>query len=453
MDTMSVSRLRASISGSVIAPDDAGYATARLPWNLHEQRPALIVEAVEPSDVARTVAFAAESGLRVAAQPTGHSSTWDFEDTILIRTRGLADVTIDAAGRVAWIAGGALWRQVQGAAVAEGLAGLAGTAPHVSATGYTLGGGVGWLGRRHGLCANRLRAAELVTADGASRRVDAESDPELLWALRGGGGNYGIVTAIELELVEMGEVYAGNLAFPLSRAPEILQAWLEWVQSVPAEITSLLDVLRVPDMPMVPEPLRGAELVVVGSCHCGDASGWERAFAPLRALGPVMDTFEPMGVDGLGIVHNDPEDPIPDLGTSAVLGDVTGDTIDRLMDAVGPGSDSPLLFMELRHLGEALRQPVVPGGVRDRLDGAFLLHALGIPAGPRAGEVAPALASVRAAVAADVSGHPPLNFLHRAEDVAGSFGVDDLERLRAVKRSVDPGGIIVSSHRLDTPAS
>lgn len=436
------------VRGPVVARGDREYDAARTPWNMHEQSPSLVLDAVDAADVAAAVQFAAAHGLRVCAQATGHSATGGLERTLLVRTGALREAKVDAGAARATVGSGAHWRDLQPLASSEGLAGLAGTAPHVSVTGYTLGGGVSWLGRRHGLCANRLQAADIVTADGVSRRVDEQTDSDLLWALRGGGGNFGIVTRIELGLVEVPELYAGNLVFPLPRSEEILSAWREWVRGVPREVTSLATVLRVPDMPTVPEPLRGAEIIVVGACLCGDAREREDTLAPLRALGPIMDTFAPMRADGLGVVHNDPEDPMPDTGGAAVLCDVTDATIERLMDVAGPRSDSPLLFVELRHLGGAVREPEVPGGACDRLEGEFLLHALGVPAGPRAAEIAPAVDRVLDAVAPDVAGRLPLNFVQRAGLAPQSFDPAALARLRAVKARVDPDGMVVSSHQL-----
>ena len=331
-----VDALARSVSGRVIGRGDEDHAAAAMPWNMHEQRPALVVEATSAEDVARTVAFAAAEGLRVVAQPTGHSSTGAFEDAVLIRTGALASVELAGDGAVARAGAGALWRDVQAAAVPAGRSGLVGTAPHVSATGYTLGGGIGWLGSPYGVGASRLMAAEVVDAEGRMRRVDAETEPDVLWALRGGGGNYGIVTAVELGLVEAAEVFAGVLAFPLPRVPEILPAWREWVAGVPRELTSMATILRVPDMPTVPEPLRGAQLIVIGACHAGALADGEAAVAPLRALGPIMDTFGPMAPDALGTLHHAPEDPLPDIGGASVLGDVTPETLGRIIDLAGP---------------------------------------------------------------------------------------------------------------------
>jgi FAD/FMN-containing dehydrogenase len=438
--------LARSIAGRVTGRRDEDHAAAAMPWNMHEQQPALVVEAASAEDVATTVAFAAQHGLRVVAQPTGHSSTSSFEDAVLIRTRGLNGVELAEGGAVARAGAGALWREVQAVAVPAGRTGLMGTAPHVSATGYTLGGGISWLGSPYGLGANRLLAADVVDAEGRVRRVDAEHEPELLFALRGGGGNYGIVTGVELGLVELATVFAGVLAFPLPRVPEVLPAWRDWVRGVPRELTSIATILRVPDMPTVPEPLRGAELIVIGACHAGPDAEGEAAIAPLRDLGPIMDTFGPMAPDGLGVLHNDPEDPMPDIGGACVLGDVDDATMARLIELAGPDSDTPLLFVELRHMGGAFREPVVSGGAYDRVEGEFLLHALGVPMGPRAGEIPGAIAALRDAVAPAVTGRPPLNFCHTAEEATGAFDPATLERLRAVKRSVDPDGMFLSSH-------
>jgi FAD/FMN-containing dehydrogenase len=443
-----VDALARSVSGRVIGRGDEDHAAAAMPWNMHEQRPALVVEATSAEDVARTVAFAAAEGLRVVAQPTGHSSTGAFEDAVLIRTGALASVELAGDGAVARAGAGALWRDVQAAAVPAGRSGLVGTAPHVSATGYTLGGGIGWLGSPYGVGASRLMAAEVVDAEGRMRRVDAETEPDVLWALRGGGGNYGIVTAVELGLVEAAEVFAGVLAFPLPRVPEILPAWREWVAGVPRELTSMATILRVPDMPTVPEPLRGAQLIVIGACHAGALADGEAAVAPLRALGPIMDTFGPMAPDALGTLHNDPEDPLPDIGGASVLGDVTPETLGRIIDLAGPESDTPLLFVELRHMGGALRAPDAPGGAYDRVDGEFLLHALGVPMGPRAGEIPGAIGALMEAVGPAATGRTPLNFCHTAEEAVGAFDAATLERLREVKRSVDPDGMFLSSHPL-----
>ena len=224
--SLDLDRLRRAVSGPVFGPDDGeAWDGARRPWSVGvDQHPAAVVEVAGADDVAAAIGFARENGLGVMAQPTGHAASWDLHDVVLLRTGALADVEVDAGARLARVGAGARWRDVQGAASSEGLAGLAGTAPTVCVTGYMLGGGLSWLGRRYGVAANSVRAFEVVTADGRRLRADAESEPDLYWALKGGGGNYAIVTGLEIDLVPVPEVYAGNLIFPMARSGEVLHA-------------------------------------------------------------------------------------------------------------------------------------------------------------------------------------------------------------------------------------
>ena len=209
-------------------------------------------------DVVSVVNAARELGLRVAPQSTGHNAgpLGDLDGTILLKTSAMRDVQIDPVARVARVEAGAMWMDVTPAAAEHGLAALAGSAPDVGVAGYTLGGGLSWLARSHGLAANSVVAIEVVTADGVLRRVDETHEPELFWALRGGGGSFGVVTAIEFRLYPITEVYAGVLFFPLDRAAEVLEAWRQWLPSVPDSVTSVGRILRfppIPDLPPLPQ--------------------------------------------------------------------------------------------------------------------------------------------------------------------------------------------------------
>ena len=448
---LDLDRLRRAVSGAVFGPDDGeAWDGARRPWSVGvDQHPAAVVEVAGADDVAAAIGFARENGLGVMAQPTGHAASWDLHDVVLLRTGALADVEVDAGARLARVGAGVRWRDVQGAASSEGLAGLAGTAPHVCVTGYLLGGGLSWLGRRYGVAANGVRAFEVVTADGRRLRADAESEPDLYWALKGGGGNYAIVTGLEIELVPVAEVYAGNLIFPMARSAEVLHAWREWVQGVPDEMTSLALMVRVPPLPDVPEPLRGQELVVVGACHAGPEAEAAAVLGPLRALGPLMDTFAAMPPTGLGVVHMDPEDPAPSISSSALMRDLPAEAVDRLIEVAGPDSGSPLLFAELRHLGGALGRPHPNEGARGHIEEAFALHALGIPMGPEhAAALAASCEQVRSAMAPWSTGGVFLNFTEDRDAMASCFPPEVLTRLRDVKRRYDPKGLIQSSHAL-----
>ncbi len=437
--------------GTVLGPGDEGWDAARAAWNLAvDQRPAAIVAPADVDDVVVAAAFARDAGLPICAQPTGHSATWALEGAVLIRTATLADVEIDTAAKVARIGAGARWRDVQGAAGPVGLCGLSGTAGDVSVVGFATGGGLSWLGRRYGLCANVIRAFDVITADGARLRVDAESEPDLFWAMRGGGGNYAIAVGMELGLVEHAELYAGNLMFPLERAREVLGAWRDWTEGAPEQATSIAALIRVPPLPFVPEPMRGAKLAVLDVAWAGDLEEGRRAVDPLRELGPMMDTFQPMPPAGLAAVHNDPEDPLPFMGRSTLLSGLPDDALEAMMAIAGPDVDTPLLTVEVRQLGGALARRPDGAGAVGHLEDPFMAFGLGVPMGPpgAAEAVGAALGGVEEGLAPWSSGRRFLNFVMATDDVGSVFAPDVLARLREVKGRYDPDGRILSSHPL-----
>jgi FAD/FMN-containing dehydrogenase len=216
-----VEDLQSRMQGTVAAPEDHDYDDARRAWNLAvDQRPALVAVPETVADVVAVVDHARERGLRVAPQGTGHNAAAlaSLEHTVLLKTSALREVEIGVEGRRARAGAGVLWAEVTGPASAHGLAPLAGSSPHVGVVGYTLGGGLSWLGRRHGLAANSVIAIELVTADGRVVRTDRDNEPELFWALRGGGGSFGVVTAIAFALYPAPDVYGGAMLWPWERA-------------------------------------------------------------------------------------------------------------------------------------------------------------------------------------------------------------------------------------------
>ncbi len=260
------SDLATELDGRVVRPGDPDWDAARAAWHLEvDQRPEAVVIAASTRDVIAAVNTARRCGFRVAAQSTGHNAgpLGDLAGTILVRMHEMREVQVDPVTRVARAEGGAQWQDVTAPAAEHGLAALAGSAADVGVAGYTLGGGVSWLARSHGLSANSVVAIEVVTADGVLRRVDEDHDPELFWALRGGGGSFGVVTALEFRLYPITEVYAGVLFFPLERAAEVLHAWREWVPGVPESVTSVGRVLRFPPLPDLPPFLSGQSYVVV----------------------------------------------------------------------------------------------------------------------------------------------------------------------------------------------
>ena len=281
----------------------------------------------------------------------------ELAGAILVKTERMRGIEIDPVSRTARVEAGVLWAEVAEAAGQYGLAALAGSSPDVGVVGYTLGGGLSWLGRRYGLAASNVVSVEIVTADGAIRRIDAETDPDLFWAVRGGGGSFGAVTAIEFALFPVAEVYAGVMLWPIERASEILHAWREWTAEMPDDMTTVGRLLQLPPIPDIPEPLRGRSFVGVQAFYLGSEAEGAELVAPIRALGPEIDTVATIPAAALQHVHMDPEHPVPGLGDGMLLDDLPAAGIDALVAAAGPGSGSPLLSVEVRQLGGALATP------------------------------------------------------------------------------------------------
>jgi hypothetical protein len=442
--------LRARIDGAVVAPQDETWDEARAAWNLAvDQRPALVAIPESAADVVAIVDFARERGLRVAPQGTGHnaSAIATLERTILVKTSALRDVEIDVPGRRARTGAGVLWAEVTGPASEHGLAPLAGSSPDVGVVGYTLGGGLSWLSRRHGLAANSVLAIELVSADGRLVRCDRDHEPELFWALRGGGGSFGVVTAIEFVLYPAPQVYAGALLWPWERATEVLKRYVEWCRTAPDAISTSVRLLQVPPLPDIPEPVRGRQFVAIDGAYLGDPEAAAEVLAPLRALEPEIDMFAPIPAAALSHIHMDPEHPVPAHGDGMVLDELTPAAIETLVAIAGPGSGSPLLSVELRQLGGAIGVPPAEHGALAKIGGAFALFAVGVKMTPEMGAAVEAHVD-RVIEAMDPwdAGRRYLNFTERSSDAAAFFPEGTLRRLQAVKRAVDPGDVFCSNH-------
>ncbi len=445
------SALRAQLDGDIALPGDDDWDAARLAWNLAvDQHPAMVALPESAADVAAVVAYAVENELRVAMQGTGHGARargGDLAGTILVKTERMRGIEIDPMNRTARVEAGVVWAEVSEAAGQYGLAALAGSSPDVGVVGYTLGGGLGWLGRRYGLAASNVVSVEIVTADGSIRRVDAESDPDLFWAVRGGGGSFGAVTAIEFALFPVAEVYAGVMLWPIERASEILHAWREWTAEVPDDMTTVGRLLQLPPIPDIPEPLRGRSFVGVEAFHLGTEAEGAALVAPIRALGPEIDTVATIPAAALQHVHMDPEHPVPGVGDGMLLDDLPSAGIDALVAATGPGSGSPLVSVEVRQLGGALATPAAGGGAVSHLDADFVLFGVGIAMSPELGTAVTAhLGALREALAPWESDTAYLNLAER--DIPGDnlFGPYAHHRLRAVKSAYDPTDLFRSNH-------
>ena len=316
------------------------WDSVRAAWNLAiDQQPALVARPSGADEVAAVVRYARESGLRVAVQAEGHGAgplAGVGEDTLLLKTARMTGAEIDAENRRLRVAAGAKWQDVSALASPLGLAGLSGSSAEVGVVGYTLGGGHGWLARRYGLACNSVVGAEVVTADGELLRADPENDPDIFWALRGGGGNFGVVTALEFELYPVPELSAGMLAWPWERTADVLHAWGEWVSGLPNEMGTWARILQVPSLPIVPEAVRGRQLVVVEAAYLGSEASGGELLRPLRDLSPELDTFAAAPPAALGHLHMDPEDPVPFAGACQLLDELPPAAIDRIVEVAGP---------------------------------------------------------------------------------------------------------------------
>ncbi len=436
-------------SPPLIWPHDEEYDAARGAWNLEvDQRPACVCIATEVGHVQAAIGYARANGLRVAPQSTGHlSQTLPALDRTMLLKVALHDgeVAVDPIDRVVRIKAGAKWSEVVTAVAAHGLAVMHGSSPSVGAVGYLLGGGLSFYSRRHGLAVNHVRAFEAVTPDGVLRRIDAEHNRDLFYALRGGGGGYAIVTAVELELLPYAEVTGGAMFFPTQDARAVLRAWRDWTTTAPDSITTTFRILCLPPLPEVPEPLRGVPIVCVDGVALDptDAAHLEQQ---LRAhCTPILGGFGPMPSSAVARLHGDPEEPVPAIGDAVLLDRLDDLAIESFLRVAGPGS--PLLAAELRHLGGALATPPCGAGARGHLEGRFLASGVGVPGAPApAHELDAFLDRYLAALAPWATGTRFLSFAERTSSLSTCVPDAALQRLARIRATVDPDGLLVASH-------
>jgi hypothetical protein len=443
-----LTELAATLPGEVVAPGDPGWQEAAAPWVLSiDQRPHAVVTVADEEDVVATVRWAARHGITVAAQPVGHGATSALDRTVLIRTRALAEVTIDAERRVARVGAGVKWGELLAATEPFGLTALAGSSPDPSVVGFTLGGGLSWFGRAYGLASHGVVAVELVDPRGDLRRVTATSDPDLFWALRGGGGDFGIVTAMEVELHPVPHLYGGRLLWPIEMAFPVLSAFSAITRAAPDELTLWAHLFRFPPMPDVPETLRGRAFVSVDVAFLGSAAGAEEFLEPFRHIpAQFADSLATVPLSELGGIAAEPVDPMPIAELSGLLRDFDLKTIERLLSVAGAGVESPLAVIQIRHLGGALSRATEQDGPAGAIDEPYQLFCLGVPMSPElAGAIDGAFASVEEALAGHLTGRTFFNFLGPSEDPGRAFSAAALARLGEVKRRVDPAGTIRSN--------
>ncbi len=447
------STLRLRLPDIVHLPGSPEYDALVTPWDLAvAQTPAAIAEPGSVAEVADVVREAARLGLRIAPQTTGHAaaplSQQGLEDVVLLRTTRQREVRIDPERRTAHIGGGAIWADVIGSAAGHGLAVLHGSAADVGVVGYTLGGGLSFYSREHGMAANSVTAIELVTAEGRIVRVDADTDPELFWALRGGvAANFGVVTAVEMSLIPLTDVYAGMMIWEIGHADPVLRTWAAWVKRAPDAASTALRIMRFPHDPGLPPFLSGRRLVVVDGAVLGSDEYAAELLGPLRDLMPEIDTFARIPITALTDVHMDPPGPTPNVAQGAIFDELDEDGVRALLREIGPSAESPLLFVELRQLGGAIGRPVAGGGAISSLPGAYAMFACALaPTLQAAEDGLVAARAVRRVIAPWTNPRTYLNFNHGESPVSTGYDAATFARLRTVRERVDPDRVLVPNH-------
>ena len=450
--TPDLSTLHRVVRGRVLLPGDDGFDDASRAWNLAvPQRPAAVVHVADEQDVIAVVRVAGEQGFVVSAQPGGHGATTALDGTILLRTGALNQVAVDRSAGTARVGSGVKWGQLLAALDGTGLIGMAGSNPDVSVVGYLLGGGLSWFGRRYGIGSRSLRAAHIVDGDGNYRWADDASDPDLMWALRGGGGEFGIVTEVEIELHTEPDLNGGKLMFPITEAASVLHAFAKVTPHAPDGLTCWASLMHFPDLPDLPEPLRGNSFAVVDVTWLGDPDEGAELIAPLREAGTLLsDSFGPITIGRLGEVAAEPTTPMPFIEWGGILPDMDASTIERLVSVGGDRTRTALTVLQVRHLGGALAVPGGRPGAITHVGAEYVVFTFGVAAAAEL--VAPIRASLDA-VAQGCGPAPtaliPLTFLGSDMDRSAVHDSDTLSRLRAVKQRVDPDQVIRSNHPLD----
>ncbi|MFF3224288.1 FAD-binding oxidoreductase [Nocardia suismassiliense] len=423
----------------------AGFQTA------YTHRPALVVGAVHAEDVRAAVEYAARQDLPVAVQATGHGLSVAADGGVLISTRRMTGLDIDPEAKTARVGAGVRAGALVEAAAAHGLAPLNGSSPSVGVVGYLLGGGIGLLAREFGYAAEQVRAIELVTPDGRVRKL--VPGDELFGAVLGSGGNFGVVTAVELALLPVTEVYGGQLVFDTPLVEQALEVWRQWTATVPDQLTSTVATLTFPDIPQVPAPLRGRYVASFRVAFNGSAAEGERLVAPLRAVGDrLKDDLRTMPYTESHTIHSDPDHPHAYAATNALLGEFTLETLSALLVAAGPDSGTDAV-VDLRHLGGALSSASGNGNVVDHRDAAYIVRVITDPA-----DITAAKEKIRSALAPWTIGHS-LNFLYGAgadaddAQTRAGYAPDTYAHLTQLKANYDPRNMFRFNRNIRPAAS
>ncbi|MCP2337409.1 FAD-binding oxidoreductase [Actinomadura rupiterrae] len=432
---MTINDLRSVLTGRVLLPGDEGFDQASKAWNLTVSQPvAAVVEAADVPDVSALVRYARRTGRTVATQPTGHGASGDVDGLILLRTGLLNEVEVRAEERVVRVGAGAKWAQILAATGPLGLTGLAGSAPGVGVTGYTLGGGVGWFSRKYGFASDSVRAFDIVDAEGEPARVTAESDPELFWALRGGGGDFAVVTALELDLYPVPSLYGGRVVWPEHRTREVYDAFLEITADAPRELSVWINRLQLPG---------GPPMVTLDMAYLGETAEATALLARIDKIGDALsDSRGIVPIADLGGITAEPTDPVPSITRAELLTSLDDDAVDLLLAK----PVAPVINVQIRHLGGALADPDPAAGASGVLPEPYLLGLVGVGLPHTTDATHAKQADVVADLESYVSGRKPYTVLAPGESAAQAFSSITLARLQQIKQARDPRNVLRANY-------
>jgi hypothetical protein len=372
---------------ALASPGEKSYAAAIATFNTDAHlHPDVAVIVTAPSEVGAAVLEARALGLGVRTQTTGHAAKTSsaMNGDALIRTRIAGSVIIDPIRRTARVPAGTLWAEVVEAAAPYGLVAIHGSSPTVGVIGFLLRGGLSFYGRQYAVSANSLLSIDITSADGVSTTASAAEQTDLFWALRGGGGGFGVVTAVEIQLYELTQIITGAAFWPATEAARIAPLWLEWTRTAPTEATTNLRVINLPPLPGIPPMLTaGPVLVLDGAIAVRDPSRpdesqrmWDDLLVPMLAAAvPLLNTWARALPATLPHTHMDPPEPLPGIGDHMLLNDLDADALLHILALAG--SDATLAVFELRQLGGRFADPVHPGGAFDRIAAKFLYLGAG----------------------------------------------------------------------------
>jgi FAD/FMN-containing dehydrogenase len=441
--SLSIPELRAAFDGQVIAPDDPGYDQARkVFYGKWDRRPAAVVRPTSAEEVARVVTLAADAGLELAVRGGGHSLAGHSttQGGIVLDLSAMDGLEVDPEQRTAWAETGLTAGAYTQAVGKHGLATGFGDTASVGIGGLTLGGGVGFLVRKHGLSIDNLLAAEVVTADGRILGVDDEHHPELFWALRGGGGNFGVATRLRFRLHELPSIVGGMLVLPGSA--EVIQGFVATAEAAPEELSGIANVMVAPPMPFLPAVAHGRLVVMALLCYAGDAAAGERALAPFRALAePIADMLQPMAYAGMFPPEEEEYHPTA-VASTMLIDTVDGEVAGTIMQHL-EASDAPVRVAQLRVLGGAMARVPSDATAYAHRDSRIMVNLAAFYDGPDDKVVRQAWVDEFAAALHQGEGRAYVNFLgdEGPDRVREAYPGPTWDRLVEVKRRYDPGNL------------